>query len=197
MKKLVSNQKFVSNQKIILSCIFMHALSSLHATYYTTALTSGYVFKQGDNSKKVYGHGIVDVLTFDNCYYPLKHLGVGAKLSYWRGTGHTDFLRMPTLLQQVPVTFYLRGMKEFDCHVRLYGSFGGGVTWVQEKSYLGNTSSAKGLGEIEVGLGWSFWRFLSLTAAVRYLFPPQSVHHSQHKVDVGGCDLRAGIECAF
>ena len=140
---------------------------------------------------------MVNILTFDNCYYPHKHVGVGAKLSYWRATGHTDFLKLPTLLQQVPVIFYLRGIHEFCNNVRLYGSLGGGLTWIQEKSYLGCVHSVKGLGEIEIGLSWSLWRYGALTGAVRYVFPPQSVHNSRHKIDVGGCDLRAGIEFNF
>ncbi len=183
-------------KKFFLLMLAASALLTLRASHVTTALTSGYVFKQGHDFKRVYGHGLVNVITFDTCYSSCGVWGGGAKLSYWRGTGHTEFLRMPTVMQQVPLTFYLRGMKEFDCRLQLYGSLGGGFTWIQEKSYLGCPRAVKGLGEIELGFSWPVHSCLFLTTAFRYLFPPQKAH-SIRKIDVGGVDLRAGIEFSF
>lgn len=162
---------------------------------FDVALTAGYVFKNDHRFKEVYGHGMVNIITADGCYYPCRYGGVGAKLSYWRATGETTFLGLHTLAQEVPLIFYLRGKKDFRCNVRLYGSLGGGFAWIQEKSYLGKVRTYKGLGELEVGLNYSMCGWANITTAIRYLFPPQS--RRGEKIDVGGVDLRAGIGFSF
>lgn len=162
---------------------------------FNTAFTAGYVFKNDCRFKNVYGHGMINAITADGCYSPWKHWGLGAKVGYWRAKGHTDFLRQCTLAQEVPLTVYLRGKKEFQCRLQLYGSLGGGFAWIKEKSYLGCPTTYKGLGELEVGLNYPIWRFINLTGAFRYLFPPQC--HDGATIDVGGIDLRAGIGFSF
>jgi hypothetical protein len=163
--------------------------------YYTAALSAGYVFKNDCAFKNTYGHGMVDVLTADACYYVWHIAGFGAKVSYWRAHGQTTFFSRCTLLQEVPFTLYARLMKDFDCGLQLYGSLGGGCAWIKEKSYLGQAHLHKGIGEIEVGLFYQLWRYLNFTSSFRYLFPPQK--QKCEKIDVGGCDLRAGIGFSF
>lgn len=163
--------------------------------YFSTAFTAGYVFKHNHDFKEVYGHGMVNVITADGCFYPLQPLGVGAKISYWRKHGCTTFLKQESLLQEIPVTVYLRGIKNFDCGLGLYGSLGGGFIWLKEKSYLGHITVYKGIGEVEVGLQYAVWDCINVMGAFRYLFPPQS--YNGQKVDVGGSDLRAGIAFLF
>lgn len=164
-------------------------------THFTTALSAGYVFKNDCIFKDMYGHGMVNILTGDGCYYPWQHWGFGAKVSYWRAHGQTVFLRECTLLQEVPVTLYARLIKDFDSGVQLYGSLGGGFAWIKEKSYLGSAHTFKGLGEVEVGVFYPVWRCVNITSAFRYLFPPQKQDCVTR--DIGGCDLRAGIGCSF
>lgn len=160
-----------------------------------TALSAGYVFKNDCAFKEAYGHGMVNIITADGCYYPWKHWGFGAKASYWRAKGATSFLKQCSLVQEIPVTLYVRAMKEFRCRLQLYGSLGGGFAWIKDKSYLGNVRTYKGIGEVEVGLNYPLWRFINVIGAFRYVFPPQS--QSGERIDVGGCDLRAGIGFTF
>lgn len=159
------------------------------------ALTSGYVFKHDDRFEDVYGRGMINAITADGCYYPWKHWGFGLKTSYLRAKGHTTFLKQHTLAQEVPTTAYLRYMKAFNCGLQLQSSLGGGFSWLKEKSYLDNIHTYKGIGEVEVGLNRVVWRCFNVTGAFRYLFPPQG--HNGKRIDVGGCDLRAGIGFSF
>lgn len=159
------------------------------------ALSSGFVFKHDCSFKEVYGHGLIDVITADGCYYPWQRWGIGAKVSYWRRDGKTTFLKRCARAQEVPFTVYLRRRKTFECGTRLYASLGGGVIWVEEKSYLGKAHKVKGIGEAEIGLNRRIWRCIDITGAVRYLFPRQEL--AGRKVDVGGVDLRAGFGVQF
>ena len=160
-----------------------------------TAFSSGYVFKYNYAFKDTYGQGMTNIITADGCYFPWDVWGIGIKASYWRAKGQTAFLEQPALAQEVPITVYLRTIKTFDCNVQLYGSLGGGYTWVKDKSYLGTVTLNRGIGEVEVGLNYPIWRCINITGAFRYLFPPQSA--SDQKVNVGGCDLRGGIGFSF
>lgn len=162
---------------------------------FETALTSGFVFKHDCNFKQVYGHGVIDAITADGCYYPWECWGIGAKVSYWRARGRTPFLGGCALVQQVPFTVYLRRRTTIKDCVDLYASLGGGFIWTKEKSYLGRVHSIKGIGEAEVGFSCPVGCSINIVGAVRYLFPRQS--DCCNKVDVGGCDLRAGIGFSF
>lgn len=163
---------------------------------FTTAVSAGFVFKHDDCTfKEVYGHGIVNVITVDGCYYLCNPWGIGAKISYWRAKGCTTFLKQCSLIQEVPFTFYLRRITDFQCGVQLYASLGGGVIWTKEKSYLGCVKLHKAIGEVEVGLNYPVWCDLNITGAFRYLFPRQS--QAGKKIDIGGCDLRAGLAYDF
>jgi hypothetical protein len=162
---------------------------------FDAAFAAGYVFKNDNHFKDVYEHGMINVITGDGCMYPWKYGGIGAKLSYWRAKGETTFLHYHTLLQEIPVTAYIRGRKKFECALQLYGSIGAGFAWIKEKSYLGTVQLYKGIGELEVGLSYPIWHYVDITFAARYLFPPQS--RLCEKIDVGGIDLRAGIGFSF
>lgn len=164
-------------------------------THFTNTLTSGYVFKSGHIFKEVYGHGLINAITADWCYYPWKMWGFGTKLSYWRGKGETNFLKKKALLQQIPVAFYARFMKDFKSRVQIQCSLGGGFTWIKEKSYKADTTTCKGIGEVEAGLSFPIYKHFALTGSVGYLFPPQKFR--EHTIDVGGLDLRAGIGIQF
>lgn len=165
------------------------------STCYSTAFSAGYVFKNDCIFKEVYGLGVINTITADGCYYRWNPWGIGAKVSYWRANGCTTFLKCRTLLQEVPVTFYLRRLHDFNCGVQAYASLGGGFIWIKEKSYLGTVQRYRGIGEAEVGLFYSVCRSLNITAAFRYLFPAQSIYCD--KAQVGGYDLRAGIAFLF
>lgn len=191
MKKIVLISSFMSS-------IFTAQLISCEQDSYTrfsNALTSGYVFKHNARFQEVYGHGIVNIITGDGYYYFCKHWGLGATLGYWRAQGTTNFLQQHTLLQQVPLTIVGKGQYTFDYGFKLYGALGAGFIWTKEKSYLGDVKTTKGIGTLEVGLNYQVWRFIEMTAAFRYLFPPQN--QAGHTIDVGGCDLRAGIGFSF
>jgi hypothetical protein len=168
---------------------------------YTIAFSSGYVFKNDSLFRKVYGLGAINVITTDFCYFPWKCWGFGTKVSYWRAKGHTTILKACTLLQEIPLTFYARAAHTTDSGVQLYGSLGGGFAYIKEKSYLPCIKAYKGLGEVEVGMHYPIHHCLHLTAAFRYLFPPQCLYKKNnidnHKFDVGGCDLRAGLSFLF
>jgi hypothetical protein len=168
---------------------------SKHKESFLSTLSAGYVFKSGSDFRKVYGPGMIDAITADWCYSGCGRWGGGAKVSYWRAKGRTTFLKQHSLLQEVPVTFYVRRLKNFDCGLQLNGSLGGGFAWIQEKSYLGKIRAYKGIGELEVGLNYPIWRCIKVVGALRYLFPPQSI--AGKIADVGGVDLRAGIGFAF
>ncbi|MGE0206903.1 MAG: hypothetical protein AB7R69_03585 [Candidatus Babeliales bacterium] len=161
---------------------------------FTTAFSSGYVFKNDGIFRDVYGLGMVNVLTADICYHPWERLwGIGGKISYWLARGRTTMLRQRTFLQEIPVSLYVRKMKDFASGLRLYGSLGGCFAYIKEDNYLAHTKRYKGLGEVEAGLFYPVWRRMLITAAARYLFPRQG----HPKVDVGGVDLRAGIGFFF
>jgi len=163
---------------------------------FSGALTSGFVFKHGDcRFKKVYGRGMVNVITGDFCYYTCNFGGIGAKVSYWRASGRTTCFKKCACLQEVPITLYLRGLLDLNCCLQLYASLGGGAIWLKENSYLCKVRKWRGIGEVEIGLNYPILNCLDFTTAFRYLFPRQS--QDCKKIDVGGCDLRAGFRLSF
>lgn len=169
---------------------------------FTGALSAGYVIKHADYVfKEVYGRGMANVITADGCYQFWRCMGVGAKVSYWRANGKTTFFKQCTLLQEVPVTFYLRAITYFRNCLQLYASLGGGVIWMKEKSYLGCVHKNKGIGEFELGMNYPIWCWLNFTSAFRYLFPREKqccmTGPGFEKIDVGGFDFRAGLVCSF
>jgi len=164
-------------------------------TCFDGSFTAGYVFKHDHDFKRVYGRGMINAITADGCYYPWQMWGLGAKISYWRARGHTTFLCQCSLVQEIPVTVYVRWLKDFDCGLQTYLSLGGGFAWIKEKSYLGHVKTYKGIGELEVGAEYAMCYGLNIVGAFRYIFPPQSFRCD--KIDVGGCDLRAGIGYSF
>jgi len=170
----------------------------LRDTRFTSAFTAGYVFKYDDCwFKEIYGTGMVNAITADFCYTPWEYVGFGTKVSYFRAKGETNFHKRCTFLYEVPFTFYASGMWHLRCNLRLYGSLGGGVVWIKEKSYLGTVHATKGIGEAEIGAVYPVWSHLIITGAFRVLFPRQSLCDGGPKVNIGGCDLRAGIGFAF
>jgi hypothetical protein len=189
MKKILY---FVSLLPLLLST---HLHSDTERAPFSALLTAGYVFKHDCTFKEVYGRGVINAITGDFCYYPCKHGGIGAKISYWRKKGCTEFLQLRAIVQETPITVYLRAIKKFECNLDLYGSIGGGAIWTKEKSYLGKTTFWKGIGELEVGTMYPIWKCIEITGALRYLFPPQT--HNEKKVNVGGVDVRAGIGFTF
>lgn len=163
---------------------------------FTTAFTAGYVFKNDCAFKQVYGPGIVNAITADGCYYLWKMLGVGAQVSYWRAKGKTTSLKRDSLIQEVPIAFYVRARTELECNLELYASLGGGVIWTKEKSYLGKVQKTKGIGQAEFGLNYPIYRCCSLTSAFRCLFPAQKINGFKRAV-IGGYDLRGGLAFSF
>lgn len=158
----------------------------------TVVFSSGYVFKNDNIFREVYGYGVGNILTADFCYYRWNTWGIGAKASYWLAVGRTTSLRKSTVLQEIPITFYVRKIFDTQCGLRTYASLGGGFAWIGEHSYLGNVSQARGLGEVEIGIHYPFsCRRAVFSTALRYLFPPQK--QGFFKADVGGIDLRAGF----
>lgn len=191
-------------KRIVIFCLFGLSLISVRLlcneeksdTCFSTALTAGFVFKDDVVFKEVYGHGIINAITLDGCYYRWNPWGVGAKISYWRAKGKTTFLKYPSVVQEIPVTFYVRRLlRDFDCGVQAYASAGGGFVWLKEKSYIGTARLYKGIGEVEIGLFYPVWSCINITGAFRYLFPFQSIYCE--KSQVGGFDLRAGIAFLF
>ncbi len=188
---------------LFISSLLLSKNTEIESLPYTLAFSSGYVFKNDCLFKDIYGFGAINVITTDFCYYPWHVWGLGAKVSYLRAKGHTSFLSFCTLMQEVPVTFYARRAHNFDCGLQLYGSLGGGFALIKEKSYLATITAYKGVGEIEVGLHYKLWECLNFTSAFRYLFPRQFLNcnkceAAEHtKIDVGGCDLRAGFSFLF
>lgn len=169
---------------------------ALFNSCFLLALTSGYVFKHHDTFfKEVYGRGIINIITIDGCYFPWESWGIGGKVSYWRTKGKTNVLKQRTSLHEEPLTFYVRKTTNWWCNIQPYISLGGGVIFIQEKSYLGHVHKSKGIGELEVGLNYPVWCFLNITGAFRYLFPREVI--CQQKSDIGGFDLRAGISFSF
>lgn len=189
-------------KKIVLILVALVGVTSLvHATqedydHYTAAVTAGYVFKSKQRFHEVYGQGIANLITVDGCYSACQKWGIGVNAAYWRGQGATNFLGQHTLLQQVPFVVYVRrDIKHFNFGLDIYGSLGGGFIWTKEKSYLGKTYMTKGIGAVELGATYPVWCCIAITGAFRYLFPPQT--QAGHTVDIGGCDLRFGIEVSF
>lgn len=180
---------------VLLSVPFLSYAEQDEASCGSIALSAGYVFKHDCTFKQVYGRGIANLITVDGCYYPWECWGIGAQVSYWRKRGRTTFLKQRTHLREIPVILSIRRKKDFDCGLRLYGSLGGGIVWGKEKSYLGCVKVHKGIAAVEAGLEYPIWCDLSITGAVRYLFPRQS--QAGHKVTIGGADLRAGLSWAF
>lgn len=164
--------------------------------YFTAALSAGYVFKHDDCLfKNVYGEGIANILTADGCYYPGDFWGVGAKIGYWLARGRTTVSHRRTHIQEIPITFYLRGRINCRCGLQPYASVGGGVIFIEERSYLGRVSTHKGIGEGEIGMNYVANNGLTIIGAFRYLFPREMV--CGQRVDVGGFDIRAGIGFSY
>ncbi len=186
---------------LLLSCLILLSTKLLgnHSegchSCWSSSFSAGYVFKNDSKFKDVYGHGVINALTADICYYPWKCWGLGSKISYWRKKGRTAFLQLRSIIQEVPITFYLRRIKEFNCGLIAYASLGGGLIWLKEKSYLGKVLFHKGIGELEAALEYPIWRCITILGAFRYLFPPRS--RSCENVVLGGFDLRAGIGFSF
>ena len=211
---------------IMLACAFEIAsldTESSQESKFITALTSGYVFKTGDALfTDKYGRGMVNIITAYICYNAWEKYGVGAKLGYWRaqilpGIAQKTGQPLNSLAQQVPLTFYLRRYKNFDCGLQLYASLGGGVIWTSDSTkewtdQLNYNSSnliatqppsyfPTMQGEVETGFTWQAWNRIHLTGAFRYLFPPKQRVSSFGKngtyINLGGIDLRAGISIEF
>lgn len=202
MKKILFSLLFIVSSSLCTTSFYNECCDNydeccnLNNSCFIIALTSGYVFKHHDcNFKEVYGHGIPNIITLDGCYYPWESWGIGTKISYWRTKGKTTILKNRTHLQEEPLTFYLRKTTNCWCDLQAYASLGGGVIFIQEKSYLGHVRRYKGIGEFEVGLNYPVWRCFNITGAFRYLFPREFVCHQ--KSDVGGFDLRAGIGYSY
>lgn len=163
---------------------------------FTTAFTTGFVFKHDDCVfKQVYGHGIQNVITADGCYYPWECWGIGAKVSYWRAKGCTTFFKECTTLQEIPITFYLRRITGRWCNFQGYASLGGGVIVIKEKSYMGCVDQHAGIGEFELGFNYFLCNCFDITGAFRYLFSGDCL--CGQKADAGGFDLRVGIGFAY
>lgn len=160
---------------------------------FDVALTTGYVWKTDSCFKQVYGKGIQDVITFDGCYRPLDHLGVGIKTSYWQATGKTTARKKHTKIWEVPLLVYLRGI--IGEKLQGYASLGGGVIFSQEKSYLGKVKKIAGIAEAEVGMNYYFYQDLYVTGAFRCLFP--KTKKCGERVQLGGYGLRAGLGISF
>ncbi len=166
------------------------------STSFNLAFTTGYVFKHDDSDFNIiYKNGIQNIITVDACYYFLESIGIGSKVSYWKTKGQTTFLKNPTKLQEVPLTFYLRTLLSTGGTFQPYISLGGGAIFMLEKSYSETIKAAKGIGEFEVGLNLFVSRYFDVTAAFRYLFPRETFN--KQKADIGGFDLRAGIGFAY
>lgn len=195
--------------KKIICSLFLILCSSLPAqliadasaehedSVFSTAFSAGYVFKNDCAFNQVYGPGIVNAITADFCYYLLGLLGVGTKVSYWRAKGKTTSLCRDSLIQEVPVTFYVRARKNLECNLELYTSLGGGIIWMKEKSYLGKVQKTKGIGEAELGLNYPVCDYCTITSAFRCLFPAQKINNGAKRSVIGGYELRGGIGFAF
>ncbi len=170
-------------------------LSDEESPKFSSAFSAGYVFKHDDRFQEVYGHGMIDVITGAFVYYPWDFWGFGAKVSYWQAKGKTTLFNFCTKLYEVPLTFTIQRLILFKHGIDLYFSLGGGISWVKEKSFIDTIKFHKGIGELEVGFNWPLYKALKLTTAFRYLFPRQFL--CDEKIDVGGSDLRAGLEFSF
>lgn len=192
-------KKLLFFTSIILSSISIQSMCQevvCSSSHFTSAFTSGYVFKHGDrNFKEVYGTGMVNVITADLCYHRCNVWAIGGKIGYWLAVGRTVAFKRRAFLQEFPVTFYVRRMINFCSGLQLYGSLGGGFAWIKEERYLAHTAQARGIGEVETGLIYPAWCHLDFTAAFRYLFARQN--QDTAKIDVGGLDLRAGVAYSF
>lgn len=195
MKKIVYSLLFVLGSSLAMR-VCADASGGQKDSRFTKAITAGYVFKSDCAFKQVYGPGIVNVITGDWCYYLWDMLGIGAKVSYWRAKGKTTSLKRHSLIQEVPITAYLRARKAFECALELYVSLGGGALWMKEKSYLGKVQKTKGIGEVELGSNYPLYNCWSITTAFRYLFPYQGINGS-NKVALGGYELRGGLAFSF
>lgn len=183
---------------LLLFTTTFHSLNSCENSFYTN-FSAGYVFKHDTDFKEVYGSGLANLITADFCYSRCGKWGIGTKVSYWRAHGKTTFLKQRTTLKEIPLTFYLRAIKDI-CSLQMYASLGGGIVWIKEKSYLGERKIHKGVGEAEIGLNYMVRECFNLTSALRYLFPAQRVckkNVCDHKIDIGGLDLRLGIGFSF
>lgn len=189
MKKIILTILIYLNSAVLLADLAKQDLK------WQGCFTAGYVFKHDQVFKQVYGPGIANLITGDLCYALPQSWGLGGKLSYWRAHGETDFLEMPTVLHEVPITLYICKMHNFDSGRQIYGSLGGGVICIKETSYLGQVVLHNGIGEVEVGFSTPLWCRCKLTSALRYLFP--SYTKCDTKASIGGLELRAGLGFAW
>jgi hypothetical protein len=169
---------------------------------FDTAVSAGFVFKNNDCLfKRVYGQGVVNVITVDGCWYFKEHWGIGAQISYWHAKGKTTVLNRSTCLQEIPITFYVR--KRWDCwdNFMPYLSLGGGFIHIREQSYLGSIERNAGIGQLEAGFNQYFGECFFITGALRYLFPQQRICrttcYNVDKAEVGGVDLRIGFGFSY
>lgn len=189
----------LSPRFIVLLLFFMMSFGTVLAQQnqcFSAALTSGFVFKHNDcRFKEIYGRGMINVITGDFCYYASCLGGIGMKVSYWQRKGRTACFNQAACLQEVPITFYLRGLMNVSCRLQGYASLGGGLIWLNEKSYLGHVKKWEGIGEAEIGLNYAILGCFDFTTAFRYLFP----RHCQNGItfDAGGLELRAGFGWSF
>jgi hypothetical protein len=194
-------KKIVSITTLLLMGLSSYALSDtcnaacMQNSSFTTAFSSGYVFKRDHAFNQVYGPGAGNIITADFTYSLCRPWAIGGKISYWLASGHTTFFKHRTIMHEVPITFYVRKFHDFRRGLRLYASLGGGFIWIGEQSYLGSSSQVRGIGEAEIGFSYPVGRCLNCTSAFRYLFPRQN--QGTAKVDVGGLDLRGGIGISF
>ena len=193
MKKIIWSLVYVS--LINLHVNARQILSDVDSPKFSSAFSSGYVFKNDCRFQKVYGRGMIDIITGAFVFYPWDFWGLGLKVSYWQAKGNSTLFNFNTKLREIPLMLTLQRLLIFKHGIELYFSAGGGAAWIKEKSYLDTIKFWKGLGEIEIGANWPLYKNLKLTTAFRYLFPRQFL--CSEKIDVGGCDLRGGLEFSF
>jgi hypothetical protein len=186
------------NKKILILAVLgipavTYTYSECDGSNFDLAFSSGFVWKNDDLFKCVYGSGIVNAITVDGCYYPCTYGGVGLKTAYWGKKGETTILKQCTKLREVPLIAYLKA--RIGTWLQGYISLGGGVIFVREKSYLGCASTATGIGEAEVGINCHILHSFYITVAANALFPSTKING--HKAIVGGYGLRAGIGFSF
>lgn len=184
---------------MLLGCcseVLCHEYDESETPCFSLALTTGFVFKHDDCTfKQVYGRGIQNVITADGCYYPWECWGIGAKVSYWREEGKTTLFRECTVLQEIPITAYVRRISDVWCNWQGYLSLGGGAIIIKEKSYIGCVDTHAGVGEFEAGFKYNLCSCFDITGAFRYLFSGDCL--CGNNVDIGGFDLRAGIGFSY
>ncbi|MBN2479283.1 MAG: hypothetical protein JXA94_03560 [Parachlamydiales bacterium] len=162
-------------------------IKKMDPAYFSTSL--GFKYNTDRDFRNIYNRWMVDVI-FDGGYWFKNNLSIGSKFSFTTKQGSTLALEKKTRIYEMPLILYFK-TKTGENNL-FYLSFGPGLMFTHESSYISKVFKAiMGL-EIESGLEFKAKNNFFPLIALRYLH-----FYTNNSVNIGGLELRFGLGKRF